>query len=459
MTNLEHLRKLIEAQRYAEAEQFVAETIRRQPANAASHYFHGVVLRLLGRLNDAERALQQALAIAPDFTIAQEERVAVTGLLHGKSAQEMYRDALHLEDLEQWENAELLMKASLRLEPQNQVARVALRTLLVMRDLASAGMYRFTRRPIKIAGFAPSEQVRFNRRQVPVFYIEDPGQYREIVEEILKTRYRHTPVFFRGQEREWSREGDIGEEVSLEPAGFRRDYSPADLDRWLNAWRITLSPFLGELAEPPSATFILQEKHKVVFIRPPQPAATGCMIGLMWQPELLGTMQHYGFPTDFLDITPDPSVALWFALHAAKLKEGAIRFHRKREWSSAAPKQWPVVYVLLPFRGQVVNLTDGYLSRGSPLRVQRQSAALVSYTLFNHPMLNPVLRAVSATNRPATVEELFPELALVLRLRPGKEWTTIDLPEQDWYFPQDDAIYRELLDRGAPHVARYSATA
>ena len=32
--------------------------------------------------------------------------------------------------------------------------------------------------------------------------------------------------------------------------------------------------------------------------------------------DLYALMQHYGFPTEFLDVTYDPEIALWFATHS-----------------------------------------------------------------------------------------------------------------------------------------------
>jgi hypothetical protein len=185
-------------------------------------------------------------------------------------------------------------------------------------------------------------------------------------------------------------------------------------------------------------------------------ADAGRMVDLVWQPEMGGTMQHYGFPTDFLDVTPDPGVALWFALHGTRQAGGYTEFQRTA-WSSAdADDQWPVVYVFNAFRRHVVDLRDGCLSQATALRIHRQHASLLTTVEFVLPIMNPNMPRRLAAAIPPQVTEVRPNLVLVLKLQPDESWKRSASEASAWYFPQDDEIYRALVDGDAPHVARYS---
>ncbi len=132
---------------------------------------------------------------------------------------------------------------------------------------------------------------------------------------------------FRGQTRDYFVDG----ELRVLPAAFRQEGTPfsgyttrevveAQLRPWLTLLDETLQLDIGY-----SLTYCeIEEGHGIVrFQQPPQ-------LSKEFSSEvLLGILQHYGFPTYCIDVTPDPLIAAWFALHVGiRSPEGRISYGR-----------------------------------------------------------------------------------------------------------------------------------
>jgi hypothetical protein len=126
-------------------------------------------------------------------------------------------------------------------------------------------------------------------------------------------------------------------------------------------------------------------------------------------------LQHYGFPTPWLDITRSPDVAVWFAVNRCRSNAGRLSFSG-HSWGGEDPRQWPTVFVFaLVADAHPMVASDKLLSGSSALRPQRQQCGLlgaagnlarnyparyVALRIRLHPLFHP------RTN--LTAEYLFP---------------------------------------------------
>jgi hypothetical protein len=171
--------------------------------------------------------------------------------------------------------------------------------------------------------------------------------------------------------------------------------------------------------------------------------------------ELMALGMHYGFPTASLDVTPDDTVALWFALNVARPgADGRIRYEPTPGLLGAA--EGPSVYVYIQRHtgeNPVVDLTAGALTRERASRPFVQRAwALPFYRHALHWMgdmdaqfytiSGPAQRWPSAVIKPV----FGPQEAARAR-------AAHDVGE---LFPPDDLLYRALLGADVPRLARYA---
>jgi hypothetical protein len=69
-----------------------------------------------------------------------------------------------------------------------------------------------------------------------------------------------------------------------------------------------------------------------------------------WDLGVMLLAQHYGIPTNGIDITHDPNVALWFAVNRFSWVDTGLATYRQlapSDWDTDCDK-WPVIYVILP---------------------------------------------------------------------------------------------------------------
>jgi hypothetical protein len=139
-------------------------------------------------------------------------------------------------------------------------------------------------------------------------------------------------------------------------------------------------------------------------------------------------LQHYGCPTPFLDITRNPSVALWFALNECERSGGILRYSAT-EWKSD-PGSWPTVYVFPLIRGVHPFLdSESILRETDALRPMRQQCGLLGGA------------GNLARNYPARY------IALKVRIAPGFESRVATVAEDLFPGPDEDGLLKKLLEK------------
>jgi hypothetical protein len=185
-------------------------------------------------------------------------------------------------------------------------------------------------------------------------------------------------------------------------------------------------------------------------------------------PAVAGILQHYGFPTNHLDVTTDHVVSLWFALHASSTNRRRIAFtpvlppravKRRTPPRPDDVAEIPTlhVYIAPPLSGEDTSQRFAvvYLSRLEMLtavasRPSRQSA--VSLPFEGHSLVQfprapyPLRRSETAYRWPAAIIKLY---------FPFEDVGRPDLTAHH-LFPTDEPLYRRLLEAKAPHLAVYA---
>jgi tetratricopeptide (TPR) repeat protein len=389
--------------------------------DAHLYSYLGQLLNEAGREEEAEKSLGEAIRLAPEWAGARFDLGAL------RLRQQHFRDAV-------------------RLEPKRGRFRDALRGAIAMadqREFLINAVYSRLRTTIKFTDYPATKSVLYDGTNVPVIPLATPQDWEKVAARLQNVATRRAPILFRGQNQDWF----SGKSLSIEPAVRRTNLSKAKIKGAIQEWRECLRPVLGELVTHRAAI----EVDNKIWV--PPSGHFHHAAELMYQPELGATMQHYGFPTDFLDVTPAPEVALWFALRRAdKNENGAVRYLPYRWSARDSVQRWPSVYVFQPDRAQVVDLTDGMLTPTFSQRVFRQKACLISFEVFVIPPPNPE-RGIPRQQGAATVSL---NLVMILKLKPGVLWKRLELPEGGWYFPPDDRIYQNLVNTKAILVQRYA---
>jgi hypothetical protein len=88
-------------------------------------------------------------------------------------------------------------------------------------------------------------------------------------------------------------------------------------------------------------------------------------------------LQHYGCPTAALDVTRNPRVAAWFALHRLEGKHGLLAASPV-EWPRRDPTSWPTIYVFFTLE-RALSVIDSarLLEDTDALRPVRQECGLM----------------------------------------------------------------------------------
>jgi hypothetical protein len=131
------------------------------------------------------------------------------------------------------------------------------------------------------------------------------------------------PCLFRGQTRDYySEEGKLLVLPTLMRSRFLRLYgqlvsSKEAVKPWLDVLKD-----LGITTDSGISTDLrTTDGHKIGEFFSTAPLAV-----MRGNPAVAGILQHYGFPTNHLDVTTDPIVSLWFALHASSTYRRRITF-------------------------------------------------------------------------------------------------------------------------------------
>jgi tetratricopeptide (TPR) repeat protein len=493
--------------RSKQSEQELLEAIRlwprieRTPDYAAALHQLGLLYQKLGKLDLAFQALNRSVAAAPDLIDAQmalgyllkekegydralehahkamqmqpnqPKLYLLQGELFGESGQfesalEAFQTAARLApdwampwyDLaalcvkeRKYNEAEGYVREAIRREPQNEEYRALLRSVMAWADWgtpAAATVWSHPRMEIKLPGYSPRDTVPFDRRKVPRIPITGLDQWQEIIDRLAKVTPEYGHLVYRGQIQDWR----AGDELSLEPALLRSTRSDEEIESALGLWRLTLEPFLGNVAHRSAGAMTHKGVDSSVYVHPPPFSRTGRLLELIYSPELGGTMQHYGFPTDFLDVTRDPAIALWFALHCGREDERGLITYSRHQWTGDTDfDHWPSIYLMFLPRSQMIDLTDGCISQFTSTRVFRQKAALASCLIYDEPGLKPIPHISTHPD----IRDWSPDVVFILKLDPQGDWTRSELPHPSELFPTEDEIYQALLNAGAPDARSY----
>lgn len=194
-------------------------------------------------------------------------------------------------------------------------------------------------------------------------------------------------------------------------------------------------PYVGLTVMAKSAQWQIDSSGERIVLKMKKPSAADAADTRLvpvdnWQERLMQfrrgvLMQHYGCPTQFVDITSDPAVALWFALHECVAgRDGRLQF-RRRHWSEG--DDLPTVYVMPLTTNHTYLDSRLFLGSDVPGRVGRQSCGLLGGA------------GSLCRNYPARY------VAFKIRLAPGFEWS--EAPTQEWLFPpaDEDPVLKHLL--------------
>jgi hypothetical protein len=171
--------------------------------------------------------------------------------------------------------------------------------------------------------------------------------------------------------------------------------------------------------------------------------------------ELMALGMHYGFPTPSLDVTPDESVALWFALNVGRTDaEGLI--HYESNLGTPGTVEGPSVYVFIQRNSSespVVDLTAAALSRDRALRPFVQHAWALPF--YRHAMqlsggMDSQFGRISAAAKRWPSAVIKPVFGMEEAAKARALHNPLEL------FPPDDPLYRALHEANVPRLARYA---
>jgi FRG domain len=281
--------------------------------------------------------------------------------------------------------------------------------------------------------------------------------------------------FFRGQTRDYFDEiGSLG----CLPAGYRaakwlkryHGFGQVQLDKELKVWDKIL---VGEFGVNAGSQLGFEQKAKGFgrFYADTSPSAR-VWTNIM----LLSILQHYGFPTPSLDVTADPLVALWFALHTCLESRGKFRYETvrplvgpRRKGPPQTQSDVPSVLIFLQHPGlSAVNvLTSVEALRGVAERPFRQQAVSLPFASKSvSPVELPVYpwererigslpsprQLVRTTDTPT---HRIPAAMIKIYFSEEELRTARSELTAEYLFPTDEPLYTRLLSSKAPHLAVY----
>ncbi|RCV66110.1 Tetratricopeptide (TPR) repeat, partial [Methanophagales archaeon] len=195
--------------------------------------------------------------------------------------------------------------------------------------------------------------IRTKHYAVPIVEVEDFAELRVLSNKILE--YPNTGIFFRGQTKGYTLKRTsivkrllFGRENVVEPsllgsAPRRR----LDYNRVHSALQLHVQDFIYQQAV--NSGNDLEPIHNEWLKLASSPAGD-------WAIAVMALGQHYGIPTNGIDITSNLEVAVWFATHKfIKLEDGRARFRQmnKIDWPDN-PELWPVVYFIQPVTDSII---------------------------------------------------------------------------------------------------------
>ena len=337
-----------------------------------------------------------------------------------------------------------------------------------------------------------SRDQRFLIPQYQAFCLSD---FTQIVD---KFRARESPgfisCFFRGQTRDYFDEaGSLG----CLPSGYRNA-------KWLNRYKGMWFDEMGHLVDDGAqlekelavwekilvGEFGVNVASQLGFERKPEKIEGGYLLSsyvdtsprasISTNIMLLSICQHYGFPTPSLDVTSDPLVALWFALHTCRASRGKFRYETVTPLVGPRPKGPPqeqadipsvLIFLQNPRFSAVNVLTSVKTLEGVAHRPFRQKAVLLpfashSVTPVGLPLPPAVPKEIGSlpslvAARALGVDEIvtwtdrIPAAMIKICFSEKELRTASSELTAEYLFPTDEPLYARLLSSKAPNLAVY----
>jgi hypothetical protein len=152
-----------------------------------------------------------------------------------------------------------------------------------------------------------------------------------------------------------------------------------------------------------------------------------------WDRTVMAMAQHYGIPTNGLDVTSSLEVAIWFATNQYSINSSEQAYFssmQSADWPSD-PKQWPIVFFILP-------VTESLTSSIAPIE---------SFQDFGIPVLRPTRQKAAFFMGAHGLHQnrLGEALVCGVRLRPGMWETRLSFT---YLFPppEEDAAYAFMFE-------------
>jgi FRG domain len=274
-----------------------------------------------------------------------------------------------------------------------------------------------------------------SRRPVPQLTVSDFSALAA-----LREIFSSQKLFFRGQAEEYFRSG----RGLLAPSMFRREefYRDAALEAAASKLAFNhqraASAWITALAEVVPSQFLTRTyhfRHNITMTKKD-------ISVLAERPWILGVMQHYGYPTQLLDLTDDLDTAFWFATHRfAQSSSPGVNEYQQANLSYADPLAWPTVYI---FGDQ--SIVDWPPSNVPVDRIQRPFAQHGTFLNVGHVEVSPFDETVISFE--VAPFEASERIVAVLKLSPRLLDAIIQQDATNLFPPEDPFV--QVLNKSRP---------
>jgi len=176
---------------------------------------------------------------------------------------------------------------------------------------------------------------------------------------------------------------------------------------------------------------------------------------------IIGILQHYGFPTYFIDVSKDPLVALWFALNKGlTVEREAVKMQPLNE--KCLPKKWekptdianwPTLHMYLyrdgDFEYPVVNLQSLEKFHNDAIRPKVQHAYVIPFKRCERAQ---PIKAIWTYDFDA---KRWPHHIIKLGFGASELQNVKPNLNRQLLLPDDDPLYQELIKLKLPGVIKY----
>lgn len=295
-------------------------------------------------------------------------------------------------------------------------------------------------------------------KQVHVYSLKEYLDTAHKCSKLIRSSKDHV-CLFRGQNRDYFDK----DHLIIIPPAYRNQklknmyFNESELIDALSPWEQVLSNVFN-LNIRSGAVFMFKEKDDPNFIW--RFAIDNSPDGrISSNPILMALLQHYGFPTANLDVTSDPLIGLWFALHKANTDEVGKIFYTPvsniiTDNNIKINYRQPSVYVYLE------NFNDSYdLTQIEDIqKIANRSFVQHAFSLpFRKTVPTPygspgtpkmnVMYGSPTSRIPISVLKIHFGVEELLELH--KHLTT------EYLFPKSEPLYEKLIGNNVPYLAKY----